>query len=51
MSGREAVSFQFYSVNGLVHSRDTEALERNRFSQGKWHSNRGLKGVGLDQEG
>lgn len=29
MSGREAVSFQFYSVNGLVHSRDTEALERN----------------------
>ena len=28
MSGREGVSFQFYSVNRLVHSRDTEALER-----------------------
>ena len=28
ISGREGVSFQFYSVNRLVHSRDTEALER-----------------------
>lgn len=28
MSEREGVSFQFYSVNRLVHSRDTEALER-----------------------
>lgn len=25
--------------------------EKVRFSQGKWHLNRGLKGVGLDQEG
>ena len=42
----------FYSVNRLARSRDTEALEEKvRFSQGKWHWNRGLKGVGLDREG
>lgn len=48
--GRDFLSF--YSVNRLARSGDTEALEEKvRFSQGKWHWNRGLKGVELDQEG